>query len=101
MFFALNTLYLVLEHKFTGQQGRDAHGYLASHFGAEHWPSLDAPARRGEVTVLDVALAETAEELATGIQAWGTSVWNAWSHAQDQVRSSTDELLRDWRPRSR
>lgn len=82
----------------TGQQGREAHHYLATHFGPEHWPLLDAPARRGEVTVIDVALAGTAEELATWVVAWGQSVWNAWSQAHDQVRRTTDEMLTNWRP---
>src|SRR3954449_8063175 len=41
-------------HGLTGQQGREAHHYLATHFRPEHWPLLDAPARRGEVTVIDV-----------------------------------------------
>lgn len=98
VFFALNTLYLVLDRGFTGQQGRAAHSYLANNFGSDRWPHLAPPIVRAPVTVLDVALAGTAEELATQIQCWGHSVWNAWSHAHDQVRQTTQHLLAGWRP---
>ena len=96
-FFALSTLYLVLEREFTGQEGRQAHSYIATNFGLSDWPRLEAPTRRGAVTVMDVALAGTAEELATGIHEWGQSVWKSWSGTHDQVRRTTDLMLIDWR----
>ena len=96
-FFALSTLYLVLERDFTGQQGRQAHSYIATNFGPSDWPCLEGPTRRGEITVMDVALAGTAEELATGIHEWGQSVWHSWPGAHDQVRRTPDLMLTDWR----
>ena len=101
VWFALNTLYLVLERGFTGVQGREAHGHLATTLPRETWTALPLPDGRGEVTVLDVAVAGTPEDLAAQVEAWGRSVWGAWSHVHDLVRSTTDAQLAGWRPRAR
>ena len=96
VFFALNTLYLVLERGYTGIQGREAHGHLARTFA--DWPHVERPDHRGETTVLDVALAEEPDELAARVEGWGRSVWEAWSHAHDLVRQTTDRQLAGWSP---
>jgi hypothetical protein len=43
------------------------------------FPFLEPPAFRGELTVVSVLKAQTAEEHAERARAWGQSVWEAWS----------------------
>jgi hypothetical protein len=99
VWFALNTLYLVLERGWTGTQGREAHGHLARTLPPGTWTPLPLPGPRGDVDVLDVALAGGGQELAEAIASWGRAVWGAWSHVHDEVRAATDRQLEGWRPR--
>jgi hypothetical protein len=43
------------------------------------WPHFEPPADRGGMTVLDVALAESAREHAERSLAWAREVWRSWS----------------------
>jgi hypothetical protein len=98
--FALNGLYLVLERGWSGIAARDAHGHLARTVAREVWPSFEAPAGAGQLTVLDVALTDHAQAQAAAIEAWGRSVWATWSHVHDVVREMTDRQLAGWVPHS-
>jgi len=66
----------------------------------EEWPSFEPPAEAGQVTVLDVALTDHPQAQAAAIEAWGRSVWAAWSHVHDVVREMTDRQLAGWVPHS-
>jgi hypothetical protein len=86
--FALIGLHLTLDRGWTGLEVRDAHQRLASEH--RHWPAFVAPASRGELTIVDVALAATPEEHVERLHAWAADVWAAWRPAHDAVR----ELVR-------
>jgi hypothetical protein len=96
--FALNGLFLVIERRWSGIAAREAHAHLANAVPRHSWPRLKPPGDRGTVTVLDVALAADPEDRAVAIEKWGTSVWEAWSHVHDEVRTMTDRQLKGWRP---
>ena len=68
--------------------------YKAREESVRHFPFLEPPAARGEVTVVSVLQAQTAEEHAERARAWGQSVWDAWSGhhtwAREQVRQWFD-----------
>jgi hypothetical protein len=49
------------------------------------WPHFAPPARRGPLTVFEVALAGSALEHATCVRAWAGQVWHAWSCHQADV----------------
>jgi hypothetical protein len=68
-----------------GRASHDAHVESYRHF-----PNLEPPAFRGEVTVAAVVVAATPKEHAERARAWGQSVWEAWSAhhawAREQVK---------------
>ena len=97
--FALNGLYLVYERGFTGLQAREAHSYLANQF--DEWPRFEPPAKVGDVTAFEVALASDPDEHIDVLRRWGRSVWDAWEYAHDAVGELTDRQLNGWRPDSR
>jgi hypothetical protein len=59
-------------------------------------PFLAPPASRGELTVVSVAQAQTAEEHAKYAEAWGRSVWEAWSEHHSWAR---EQVMRWFQPR--
>ena len=64
--------------------------YDARQQALRHFPFLEPPASRGELTVVSVLKPQTPEDHAERAQAWGKSVWEAWSDhhtwAREQVR---------------
>ena len=48
------------------------------------WPHLTPPARFSDITVCDVALAESMEDHVNKVRGWSGAVWEAWSehHAE-------------------
>jgi hypothetical protein len=94
--FGLNGLYMMLERGFTGLQARAAHGYQAENFTA--WPRFEPPPDVGPLTAVDVALAGSPEEHVDLVRRWGRQVWDAWSHAHEEIAALTDGQLRGWRP---
>ncbi len=93
--FALIGLHLALEFGWTGLEVRDAHQRLAA--GYREWPAFQAPDRRGELTVLDLALAGTPEEHVQGLRALAAAVWGAWIESHAAVAALIEERL----PRAR
>ena len=93
--FALGSLYLVLERGFTGIQAREAHGYLAG--TVSWWPRFDPPEAVGDVTGLDVAVAEDGH--GERVRRWGVA-WDAWRHVHAEVAALTGRQLRGRRPRA-
>lgn len=60
------------------------------------WPWLQRPDRMGDITVVDVANAVAATDLATAanrVEQWIDTAWGAWSAHHDAVRARTDELV--------
>lgn len=55
------------------------------------FPWLEPPADPGAVTVLDVAVASSAE--AAAVWHWAASVWAAWSAHRQAIRARADELV--------
>lgn len=42
------------------------------------WPHFDPPARTGPLTIVDVALADAADEHARLVRDWALQVWKSW-----------------------
>lgn len=82
--FALIGLCLHIERGFTGREVQLAHVELARR--RKDWPAFDLPARRGEITVRDVLLAEGRDERDVAIDEWCASVWSAYAASQRAVR---------------
>jgi hypothetical protein len=95
--FALIGLRLALVDGWDGLSVRDAHQDLARRYGS--WPAFTPPERRGDLTVLDLALASTPAEHVERLRAWAASVWEAWADAHAAVAALIGERLpRDGRP---
>jgi hypothetical protein len=64
--------------------------YDAREESLRHFPFLEPPAARGELTVVSVLRATNSKEHAESARAWGQCVWDAWSDhhawAREQVR---------------
>jgi Family of unknown function (DUF5946) len=89
--FSLIGLHLALDRGATGLEVRDAHQRLAAL--RLSWPRLPRPARTGDVTVFDVALADDPADQVRRTRRWAASVWAAWAPWHDTVRRLTDEHL--------
>ncbi len=70
-------LHLVLERGFSPTAVPPCVQRLAQAFTT--WPHLPPPAERGDLTVFDVALAESPREHAARVRQWAEGVWQAWS----------------------
>jgi hypothetical protein len=66
--------------------------YDAREQAYRHFPFLEPPASRGELTVVSVLPAQTPEEHARHARAWGQSVWQAWSAHHPWAR----EEVKQW-----
>ena len=51
------------------------------------WPHFETPADLGHMTILDVALAESATAHAEIVREWAAIVWEAWSPCRTRVAS--------------
>ena len=89
--FGLIGLYLALEKGYTGRQVQLAHMKIA--FRRKDWPRLEPPARKAELTVMDVLTAETDEEKEEMLLKWAGSVWDIWEERQQWVREITEGTL--------
>lgn len=89
--FSLAGLYLRVEKKFTGRQVQDAHRRMARE--KRSWPTFALPEHRGAMTVCEVMAAPSGVERDNAIDAWCSSVWEAFSMHRDAVV----ELLREHR----
>ena len=89
--FALIGLCLHIERGRTGREVQLAHMELAKR--RKDWPAFELPARRGEITVHDVMLAEDHEERDVAIDEWCASVWSAYEASQQHVRELLEAEL--------
>ena len=97
--FALIGLHLALEDGRDGLAVRAAHQDLARRY--RDWPAFTGPERRGDLTVLDLALASTPTEHVVRLRAWAEDVWEAWAESHATVAALIEERLpRDRRPRA-
>jgi uncharacterized protein DUF5946 len=81
--FALIGLCLALVDGWGGIQVRDAHQRLATAY--HDWPTFSVPTHRGDLTIVDVALAASPAEHVERLRAWAASVWAAWSGEHERV----------------
>jgi hypothetical protein len=91
--FALIGLYLTCERGFTGRQVQHTHMLLARR--SKSWPRFAPPPSTGHVTVLDVMQAPPGEERDTALRRWGCSVWRAWDHEHERIRSLFESVMAD------
>lgn len=76
-------LHLVLERGFPPTRVPPLHQALAD--SVDSWPRFQPPPSTGGLTVLEVALSDSAEEHAAHVEAWARQVWGAWSEHHDRV----------------
>jgi hypothetical protein len=86
--FALVGLYLHVEKQFTGRQVQRAHMTMAKQ--KRTWPTFALPNDRGAMTAADVMREPEGPQRDRAIDAWCTSVWNAYR----DNRAAIMELLR-------
>jgi hypothetical protein len=89
--FGLIGLYLALEKGYTGRQVQLAHMKIASLM--KDWPRLEPPARKAELTVMDVLMAESDAEKEKMLMKWAASVWGIWEHRHLWIREMTEKML--------
>jgi hypothetical protein len=82
----------MLEHGFDGVASARAKARLAAPDATFEW--LEPPVSRGDMTVLDVLVAETADEQIAAVQRWAATVWAAWAPHHEAVRRRAAELAR-------
>jgi hypothetical protein len=87
--FALVGLYLHVECRFSGRQVQDVHMRLGRL--KQRWPTVTVPTDRGRLTPTDVLAARAGTERDAAIDAWCSSVWNAYADAN---RATVETLLR-------
>ncbi len=63
-------------------------------FAHREYPRFEIPEPNGDLTVLDVRAARTAERHVELVERWAEGVWRAWSRHHGQVRGWLDELSR-------
>lgn len=81
--FALAGLYLHLDRGFTGREVQLAHMQMAK--TRRQWPRFELPRDRGSMTAADVLAAPAAPERARAIDAWCSSVWDAYRPTSDAL----------------
>jgi hypothetical protein len=90
--FALIGLHLALEHGRSGLEVRDAHQLLANRH--RDWPRFPAPAVRGRLTIVDLALAGGPSQYVETLHRWAGEVWSAWA----EQHAAVTELIRNRLP---
>jgi Family of unknown function (DUF5946) len=94
--YALVGLHLALDRGVPGAEVRAAHQRMGRPDAS--WPSLQAPANTGALTVLDVATAGAMVGSVAGhaaaVRAWAVAVWRAWAAQHAAVAALSDRLLR-------
>ncbi|HEY8894696.1 MAG TPA: DUF5946 family protein [Niastella sp.] len=89
--FALAGLYLYIEKNFTGKQVQQAHLQMAKN--KRPWPAISLPAKRGDITVLDVMAAAPGPERDARIQDWAACVWKAYDNDREVIIGIVEESL--------
>lgn len=83
--FALIGLYLACERGYTGKQVQHMHMLLANRSKA--WPTFTPPPHLRALTTLDVLHVPPGENRDRMLHQWAQSVWDAWAHEHDRVKS--------------
>lgn len=81
--FALAGLYLHVEKGLSGRQVQLAHMKMAQR--KRLWPAFSLPRERGTITAADVVKASPGAERDHAIEAWCTSVWEAFRGNREVV----------------
>jgi hypothetical protein len=89
--FALIGLHLALDDGRSGLQVRDAHQLLGNRY--RDWPRYPAPADRGRLTIVDLALATDPGTYVETLHRWANEVWSAWTGQHAAVGDLVRERL--------
>ena len=82
-------LFLALENHVPSPRISGLHQRLEAN--TSHWPHFPPPQTTGEVTVFDVAMADTHEQHAKQVRRWAESVWSAWSPYHGEIANLVGE----------
>lgn len=91
IFIHLAGLHLVLDRSFTPMRVPALLRELVR--TVREWPHFEPPAHLGPLTVLDVALAESATAHAEVVREWAGAVWGAWAPCQARVAEIVAQRL--------
>jgi hypothetical protein len=91
--FALIGLYFACECGYSGRQVQHMHMLLAQR--SKTWPRFVPLPQVGSVTVLDVIQASPGEARDAILRRWGQSVWDAWSHEHERVKTLVANVMAD------
>src|ERR1051326_2897500 len=83
--FALIGLYFACERGYSGRQVQHMHMLLAQR--SKTWQHFVPPPHAGSMTVLDVVQASPGEARDAMLRRWCQSVWDAWSHEHERVKT--------------
>lgn len=91
--FALIGLYLACERGYTGKQVQHMHMLLANR--SKTWPTFTPPSHMHALTIQDVLHVLPGENRDHMLHQWAKSVWNAWTHEHDRVKSLFATVMGD------
>jgi hypothetical protein len=89
--YGLVGLHMTLDRGIAGVDVRTMHPRMTG--TVAHWPDLSPPARRGALTVADIALAAGVDEHADLVTRWAREVWRAWGTTHHAIATLTDDRL--------
>ncbi len=95
--FPLVSLYLHLEHGYTGRQAQIAHMQLAKQ--RRDWPRMTPPVQPAPFSVTQVLSLDSDEARDKAIHHWCELTWHAWKESQQQIRELVERELHT-RPRA-
>jgi Family of unknown function (DUF5946) len=86
--FALISLYLYIEKKYTGKEVQQFHTLMST--DKIIWPNIKLPEKRGEITIVTVLNANEGDERNNMIKTWCDSVWNAFVESHSEIKEIAD-----------
>lgn len=85
-------LYITVEKRLSGDFARKVIGALIAH-DRDGFRWLAPPADLGKVRVVDIISAEDADAHGEAVEAWGASVWSAWSAHHAHIFQLTERAM--------
>ncbi|MGD0879160.1 MAG: DUF5946 family protein [Anaerolineales bacterium] len=88
----LMSLYLVLEKGQSGPEATKSIGEIIKHANNFVW--LDPPTPNGQMTVLEIVVAQDLLEHQRLVELWARDVWKAWSSYHHQIQNMVKNYIR-------
>ena len=89
--FPLISLYLHLEHDYTGRQAQLAHMQLAKQ--RRDWPRMPLPKNNVQFSVSEIWSLESDGERDRAIDRWCQMTWETWKDSHEEIRKLVTQEL--------